>query len=341
MKIAVDVMGSDNGPSTIIDGFALAFQNLKDVQFTLVGKQDIIRKELDRVGLKECENISIVHASQVVEMSDPSVSALRTKKDSSVTVSAELMKSRKIDAFLSSGHTGAAVAASVVKVRNLPGIERPGIATVLPTPLGPFVLLDAGANVDSKPIHLVQFALMGQIHAQTVMGIKNPRIGLLSNGEEKSKGNELSKATAKVLKELPINYIGYVEGSDLFKGKVDVVVCDGFVGNVVLKTCEGLAKSLGKTLKSLLMKNPVRKAGAALSQGAFKEFKEMVDHEEYGGAPLLGINGTCIISHGSSSSKAIKNAIHVAAEFVEHNVNDLIVTSWEEHEASVRAILGD
>ena len=340
MKIAVDVMGSDNGPATIMDGFALAFQDLSHENFVLVGDQAIIKQELLRLGLDQKENISIVHANQVVEMTDPSTAALRTKKDSSVTIAAELMKSREVDAFLSSGHTGAAVAASVVKVRNLPGIERPGIATVFPTPTGPFVLLDAGANVDSKPIHLVQFALMGQIHAVEVLGIENPRIGLLSNGEEKSKGNELSKSTAKVLKELPINYIGYIEGSDLFKGKADVVVCDGFVGNVVLKTCEGLAKSLGATLKELLMKNPVRKAGAALSQGAFKEFKEMVDHEEYGGAPLLGINGTCIISHGSSSKKAIKNAIFVARDFVDHDVNNLIVDSWEEHEATVRDILG-
>lgn len=340
MKIAVDVMGSDKGPATIMDGFALSYQDLNKEEFVLVGDQSVIENELVRLGLDQEDNISIVHASQVVEMTDPSTAALRTKKDSSVTVAAELMKSREIDAFLSSGHTGAAVAASVVKIRNLPGIERPGIATVFPTPTGPFVLLDAGANVDSKPIHLVQFALMGQIHAVEVLGIENPRIGLLSNGEEKSKGNELSKTTSKVLKELPINYIGYIEGSDLFKGKADVVVCDGFVGNVVLKTCEGLAKSLGNTLKDLLMKNPVRKAGAALSQGAFKEFKEMVDHEEYGGAPLLGINGTCIISHGSSSKKAIKNAIFVARDFVDHDVNSLIVDSWEEHEATVRAILG-
>ncbi|MGL4854620.1 MAG: phosphate acyltransferase PlsX [Lentisphaeria bacterium] len=336
MKIALDVMGGDYAPNSIMDGLALAYDRYPGVEYVLVGDESKVRSELNRIGLKEGKDLSICHASQVVEMSESSTVALRLKKDSSITVSADLMKNKEVDAVVSAGHTGAAVASHVVKVRTLPGIERPGIATVFPTPQGKFVLLDAGANVDSKPIHLVQFAIMGEIYAREILSIKNPRIGILSNGEEEGKGNELSKATLKILTELPnINFIGNVEGHDLFEGHVDVVVCDGFVGNVVLKTCESIAKSITSTLKGLLQKNFVRQLGAGLSMGAFKEFKKIVDYAEYGGAPLMGINGTCIISHGSSSDKAIMNAIRVATEFVHHDVNRLIVDRWNELEPVV------
>lgn len=336
MKIAVDVMGGDHAPTAVMDGLALAYDLFADVDYTLVGDEEVVKSELERVGLVDKTNITIHHASQVVEMSDSSVVALRTKKDSSITVSAEMLKKKTVDAIFSAGHTGAAVASSVIKARTLPGIERPGIATTFPTPTGAFVLLDAGANVDSKPIHLIQFAVMGEIYAREVLGIKEPRIGVLSNGEEDSKGNELSKATHKVLSSLPINYIGNVEGSDLFAGNVDVVICDGFVGNIVLKTCESLAKSIGSTLKGLLTKSPVRKAGALLANGAFSDFKKILDYAEYGGAPLVGINGNCIIGHGSSSPKAIMNAIRVAVELINHNVNGLIVERWNELEITVR-----
>lgn len=336
MDIAIDVMGGDNAPTAVMDGLALAYDLFPNVNYLLVGDEEVIKSELARVKLTGKENITIQHASQVVEMSDPSTVALRTKKDSSITVSANLMKKKTVDAIVSAGHTGAAVASSVIKARTLPGIERPGIATTFPTPSGAFVLLDAGANVDSKPIHLVQFAIMGEIYAREVIGIEKPRIGVLSNGEEDSKGNELSKATHKILSSLPINYIGNVEGHDLFEGHVDVVVCDGFVGNVVLKTCESIAKSITSTLKELLTKNALRKTGALLARNAFADFKKIVDYAEYGGAPLVGINGNCIISHGSSSPKAIMNAIRVATELINHHVNDLIVERWEELEVTVK-----
>lgn len=336
MKIAVDVMGGDHAPTAVMDGLALAYDLFQNVDYVLVGDEEVVKSELIRVNLAQKQNITVHHASQVVEMSDSSVVALRTKKDSSITVSAEMLKKKTVDAIFSAGHTGAAVAASVIKARTLPGIERPGIATTFPTPTGAFVLLDAGANVDSKPIHLVQFAIMGEIYAREVLGIKSPRIGVLSNGEEDSKGNDLSKATHKALSGLPINYIGNVEGNDLFAGNVDVVVCDGFVGNIVLKTCESLAKSISSTLKTLLTKTPVRKAGAMLANGAFSDFKKILDYAEYGGAPLVGINGNCIIGHGSSSPKAIMNAIRVATELINHDVNGLIIERWNELEITVK-----
>ncbi len=335
MEIAIDVMGGDNAPQAIMDGLALAYEKFPEVGYTLVGQEDIVKSELKRIGLQSKPNIKINHASQVVEMDESSVVALRTKKDSSITISAELMKKNEVDAIVSVGHTGAAVASSVVKTRTLPGIERPGIATTFPTTNGAFVLLDAGANVDSKPIHLVQFAIMGEIYAREVLKIKKPRIGVLSNGEEDSKGNELSKATHKILSKLPFNYVGNVEGHDLFDGHVDVVICDGFVGNVVLKTCESIAKSIRTTLKSLLQKNPMRVLGAVMSKGAFDEFKSILDYAEYGGAPLMGINGNCIIGHGSSSPKAVMNAVRVAKEMVEHDINELIISRWNTLETQI------
>lgn len=339
MIIAVDVMGGDFAPTAIMDGFALAYPKFPEIQYVLVGQEEVVRSELKRINLSEGNRIRIKHASQVVEMSDSSVSALRAKKDSSITVCSELLKGGEVSAIVSAGHTGAAVSTSVVKVRTLPGIDRPGIATVFPTPQGPFVLLDAGANVDAKPLHLVQYAIMGEIYAKSILGVENPRIGVLTIGEEDEKGTDLTRKTREILSQLPMNFVGNVEGGDLFAHNVDVVVCDGFVGNVVLKSCEGLAKAIGRTLKKLLTKNPVRMVGYAISKGAFDDLKKITDYEEYGGAPLLGINGTCIIGHGSSSPKAVMNAIRVASEFVQHNVNDHISQRWAEVESVVNPLL--
>lgn len=340
MNIAVDIMGGDHAPTAVIDGLALAYKAYPKMNFTLVGDEKTVQEGLKRVGLPEDGRISIVHASQVVHMNEPSTTALRAKKDSSITVCANLMKAKSVDAVVSAGHTGAAVASMVLKARMLPGIERPGIASTFPTPTGPFVMLDVGANVDSKPLHLVQYGVMGEIYAREVLGIKAPSLGVLSIGEEDEKGNELSKATRKILaKQGTFNFIGNVEGNDLFNRKADVVVCDGFVGNVVLKTAEGMAKSMFATLKEFLFKNLVRKVGAMLSKSAFKELKALTDYAEYGGAPLMGINGICIIGHGSSSPKAIMNALRVAGEFVEHDVNNKIIKRWQQIEESVNESL--
>lgn len=339
MIIAVDVMGGDHAPTAIMDGFALAFPKYNDVNFVLIGDEEVVRDELKRVNLSEGERIQVRHASQVVDMSDSSVAALRAKKNSSITVAAEMLKTGEASAIVSAGHTGAAVTSTVVKARMIPGIDRPGIATVFPTPSGPFVLLDAGANVDAKPLHLVQYAIMGEIYARVVLGVKAPRVGVLTIGEEDEKGTDLTRKSREILSKLPINFVGNVEGNDLFKHAVDVVVCDGFVGNVVLKSCEGLAKSMAYTLKDLLKQNPLRILGYLLSRGAYSDLKRISDYEEYGGAPLLGVNGTCIIGHGSSSPKAVMNAIRVARDFVEHSVNSHISERWSEVETEVIELL--
>lgn len=333
MKIAVDAMGGDFAPKAVIDGVAIALTEYDFFEkLVLVGDTDQVTEELRKHGLEKHPKLELVHAASVVEMHESATLALRGKKDSSITVCTDLVKKGEVDAVVSAGHTGAAVAASVVKMRTLPGVDRPGIATVFPTPHGQFVLLDAGANVDSNSDNLVQFAQMGEIYAKAILKIDKPRIGLLANGEEESKGNELTKEAHKKLKDVDFNFVGNVEGGDLFGGEVDVVVCDGFVGNVVLKSCEHLAKALGSILKQKLTASPVRKAGAFLARNAFSELKKVGDYAEYGGAPLLGVNGICIIGHGSSSPKAIKNAIRVAGEFVENKVNEQIVERLKSDE---------
>jgi len=326
--IAVDVMGGDFAPGAVIEGVQQALSTLPGVgRMLLVGDEPTVGAELARVGLSPDDpRIEIVHAPDVVTMGEPATVALRTKRYSSITVAVSLVRENKADAVVSAGHTGAAVAASVVKLRTLPGVERPGIATVIPWPEGAFVLLDAGANVDAKPLHLVQYALMGEVYARKILHFDRPRIGLLSVGAEDAKGNDLTKQVFKQLEDLEeVNFIGNIEGHDLFEGVVDVAVCDGFVGNVVLKTCEGLAKAFRAYLKDLLRRNAVRTFGAILCRGAFQEFKELSDSAQYGGAPLLGVNGVCIIGHGASSPFAIRNAIRVAGECVDLGVNNEIV----------------
>ena len=331
MKIAVDAMGGDYAPEVVIEGVAQALKEYPKIEeLVLVGDEAKLTPLIEKNKLKGHSKIRIKHASQVVEMHEPATIALRAKKDSSITVSADIAKAGEVDAIVSAGHTGAAVACSVLRLRTLPGVDRPGIATVFPTVNGHFTLVDAGANPDAIPEHLVQYAVMGEIYTRKVLKIDNPRVGLLSNGEEESKGNELTKATFKLLKKLPINFIGNVEGHDLFAGNVDVVVCDGFVGNILLKSCESLAKALGGILKDKLTQTPIRKAGALLAKNAFKEAKKVGDYAEHGGAPLLGINGICIIGHGGSSAKAVKNAIRVASECIENQVNDTIVKRIKE-----------
>ena len=299
----------------------------------LVGDETAIKNELAQLGCND-PRVEIVHASQVVDMSDEAVASVRKKKDSSVSRAVDLVKHGKADAIVSAGHTGAAVAASTIKLRTLPGVERAGIASTIPTESNLFVLIDAGANPDAKPEHLLQYAIMGSVYSRHVLGYKNPSIGLMSIGSEDNKGSEATKEVFKMLKASRLNFRGNVEGHDLFENPVEVVLCEGFVGNVVLKSCEALAHAIFSWLKHELKKNPLRLAGAALARGAFKAIGKKTNVDEYGGSVLLGVDGICIIAHGSSSAFAVKNAIRVALESIDHQVNPHIVKEIESYYAN-------
>jgi len=331
VRIAVDAMGGDFAPRAIVEGVGEFLDCQGDgYRLLLVGEQTQLEQELSRIGKRGDPRLDIVHANEIVHMHEAAAATMRAKRGASINVAVDLVKKGEASAVVSAGHTGAAVASTVVKLRMLPGIERPGIAPVFPSPAGHFVLLDAGANVDCKPIHLVHYAVMGDAFARHILQRPQPRIGLLSVGGEDSKGNDLTKGAFKLLEEIKdLNFVGNVEGHDLFSGKVDVVICDGFVGNAVLKCCESLAEAVGHILKEKLQKNPLRTLGYLLSRGAYRELRSMTDYAEHGGAPLLGVNGVCIISHGASSPRAVRNAIRVAGEFVEHQVNQQIVTRVE------------
>ena len=325
MKIALDAMGGDFGPPNLVAGAVMALQEYPRIeQLYLVGDSAKIEAEL---GKHQCndQRVEIVHSTQVVEMEDKPVESVRRKKDSSISRAVDLVKHGKADAVVSAGHTGAAVAATTIKLRTLPGVERPGIASVIPTESNLFVLIDAGANVDAKPMHLLQYGIMGSVYSRHVLGFDNPCVGLMSIGGEDAKGSEFTKEVFKMLKESQLNFRGNIEGHDLFAHPVEVVVCDGFVGNVILKTCEAVGDAIFKWLKHELVKSKVRMAGAYLAQSAFKTIRKKVNYEEYGGSPLLGVNGICIIAHGSSTPLAIKNALRVAAESIEHEVNPHII----------------
>jgi len=325
MQLAVDVMGGDHGCGVLIKGALLALESNSSIRkIYLVGNEDEIRKNLARVG-SLAGRLEIVHASEMLTMDEKPIEALRRKKDCSILKAVELVKESKADALISPGNTGGVMAASTIKLRPLEGIERPAIATVIPTRYNRFVLLDSGANVECKPIYLLQFAIMGAIYSREVLGCKNPKIGLLSIGTEEVKGNDLTLEAFRLLKASKLNFHGNVEGHDLFKGKVDVVVCDGFVGNIVLKTCESLAMELFDWLKSELTSNPLRKAGALLCYGAFRTIKKQVDPDQQGAAPLLGLNGTVMITHGSARERAIMNAILITCEAARHKINDHII----------------
>ncbi|MDH4161273.1 MAG: phosphate acyltransferase PlsX [Nitrospirota bacterium] len=320
MKIAVDAMGGDFAPRAVVAGAVQAAQEY-GVGIILVGLRESIEAELKNHPAAASLPIEIRNATQVVDMLDSPATVFRRKKDSSIRVANELVKSGEAVAVISAGHTGAAMAASLFVLGTIEGVERPAIAMIMPTVKGSSVVLDLGANVDCKPSHLVQFAVMGEVFAKHLLGNPNPRVGLLSIGEEETKGNELTKETYKLLRETTLTFIGNVEGRDVMMGKADVIVCDGFIGNVVLKTAEGVAEAIGAILRENIGSNPLRKAGYILMRPAFQALKRKMDYAEYGGAPLLGINGISIISHGRSSDRAIKNAIRVAVEFAKSEVN--------------------
>jgi glycerol-3-phosphate acyltransferase PlsX len=322
MKIALDVMGGDKAPAAIVEGAMQALEDFgKDLDtLFLVGDESAIKEELSHLSYAHGK-IEIIHAEEVVEMHESAVKSVRQKKKSSISVAVDLVKSGDCQAVVSAGNTGAAVAAATIKLRNIPGVERAGIASPLPNENGPCNIVDAGANVDAKPSHLLGYAIMGSVYARHVQGKKNPIVGLMSVGEEDSKGTDFTREVFRLLKESGLNFKGNVEGHDLFETPIDVVVCDGFTGNVILKSCEATAKAMFKWLKEDIKATPIRQMGALIAKEAFKATKERGNYETYGGSPLLGVNGICIIGHGSSSPLAVKNAIRVASEAVKHHVN--------------------
>jgi len=320
-----------------VDG---AIQAVRDrlAQILLVGPNDVLKRELER---RKAGNlpIEVVHASESVTMEDHAAKSFRRKRDSSIRVAARLVREGKADGMVSAGNTGAVMTTAKIVLGALEGVDRPGLAQVFPTSKGrAAVMLDVGANVDCKPIHLEQFAVMGEIYYRVIFGEDHPRIGLLSIGSEDHKGNELTRETFALLKRLPMNFVGNVEGRDLYNGRVDVIVCDGFIGNVGLKISEGLVEAIATLLKESLSKTLSSKVGYVLSRKAFKEFKKRVDYSEYGGAPLLGVRGVCLIAHGGSNANAIKNAIRVAAEFAEGRVNEKI---QQELTRTARAVVSE
>ncbi len=325
MKIAVDAMGGDYAPEQIVKGVVeAARENRQSRGIILVGVQERVREELEKYNTDGLP-ITICHSSEIVEMNDSPAVAVKKKRDSSISIAADLVRNGEASALVTAGNTGAAVAATVLKWRMLNKVDRPAIATVFPSPSGYTLLLDVGANVSCKPLHLLQYSIMGKVYAEHVMGIRDPKIGLLSVGEESTKGNVFTKEAYRDLQNIPgINFVGNVEGKDIFSNTVDVVVTDGFVGNVVLKLSEGVASALQEMLKSEIEKTIINKVGALLMMSAFKNLKKKADYDEHGGAPLLGVNGVCIICHGRSSAKAIKNAINVAEGYVINNVNEHI-----------------
>ncbi len=342
MKIALDAMGGDFGPPNLVGGAVLALHDYPQIdRLFLVGDSAQIEAELKKHRCND-RRLAIVHSTQVVAMSDGAVESVRRKKDSSVSRAVDLVKKGEAEAIVSAGHTGAAVAATTIKLRTLPGIDRPGIAAIMPSETNVFCLIDAGANSDARAEHLMQYAIMGSVYSRHVLGYKNPSVGLMSIGEEDAKGSDLTKEVFKMLKRSALNFRGNIEGHDLFGDPVEVVVCDGFVGNVILKTCESVANAIMKWLKHELMRSKVRMAGALLAKEAFRAIKKKTNYEEYGGMPLLGVNGICIIAHGASTALAIKNALRVAAESIEQQVNPHIVeevSRYNETQAPLESAL--
>ena len=325
MKIAVDVMGTDYGPKELVLGAVNAVKAY-DCETVLVGDEKVIKELLVKYHADKDERITIHHACEVIEMSEHPAIAVKSKKDASIVVAARLLRNKECDALVSSGSTGAAVAAALFGVGRIKGVERPAIATPIPSLTGTTVVLDSGAKVDAKPEHMKQSAIMGTVYAEKILKISAPRVGLLNIGEEETKGNEVALATYPLLKkERTIKFIGNVEGRDINKGTVDVVVCDGFVGNVVLKFGEGLAKAIMTMVKEAILKGGIlAKLGGLLIKPALKGLKKRLDPAEYGGALLLGIRAPFIICHGSSKAKAITNAIRVAMDFAEQDVVSII-----------------
>jgi phosphate acyltransferase len=323
MRIAVDVMGSDHGPEVVLEGVRMALRKVPSTtDLFLVGRQAEIEAVLTRKGLAD-PRVHVINATEVLTMKDKPLEGVRKKRDSSMVRAIEMIRLGKADALISPGNTGALVAGSM-KLRRLEGVERPALAARMPSRHGDFVLVDAGANAVCEALQLAQFAVMGTVYASEILGLAKPRVGVLSNGAEETKGNSLTREAARLCSMLDLNFIGYVEGFDLFNDAVDVVVTDGFTGNIVVKTAESLSYTMTHLLKMELTKNPWRKCGALLSRGAFRNIKRRMDPEIYGGAMLLGMNGNVIKAHGSARPRAIMNAVRIACEAAHHHLNDKI-----------------
>lgn len=331
MKIAVDAMGGDHAPRAIVEGAMLALEEFPEIEIILVGNQDEITPLLNT---QHKGRYSVVHTTQTIATDEEPVKAVRGKKDSSLVQVTKLVKDKGADACLSAGNTGAYMTAGLLVTGRMKGIERPGLTIIYPTTERPCIILDVGANMDAKPEHLVQYATMGSIYAEKILGYSNPRVGLLSVGTEDAKGNELTKKTFPLLKETSLNFIGNIEARDVPFGVADIVVCDGFTGNVLLKLTEGVVGAIFSMLKEEFTKNVTSKMGALLLKPGLKNFKQKMDYSEVGGAPLLGLDGVCIKAHGSSNAIAIKNGIGQARKFLQHDVNGLIKKEVQKESGS-------
>ena len=335
VRIAVDAMGGDYAPVEIVKGAVEAADN-HGIQVIMVGDRAVIERELANVPTSVAKNVEVKHASEVVEMDEHPANAIRRKQDSSIVVAANLVSSGEAQAMVSAGNTGAAMAVATIKLGRIRGIDRPAIGAIIPTLNGKAVMLDGGAQVDCSVENLLQFAVMGSEYAEHVLKLPNPKIGLLSIGEEPSKGNELTKAANARLAQSRLNFIGNVEGKDIFRGAADVIVCDGFAGNIVLKVAEGTAEMMLATLKKEIGRSIACRMGVLLLSPALRRAKQKLDYAEYGGAPLLGVNGVCIISHGRSDARAVRNAIRAAADAVENDVVKYISASVRQEEVAAR-----
>ena len=325
MRIAVDAMGGDHGPGVVIDGVKSALAaDAKVTELFLVGREDEIKAALSKSGCND-SRIRIHHASEVLTMEDKPVEGLKRKKDSSILRAVELVKDGKADAIISQGNTGGIVAASHIRLRPLPGVERPAIACIMPKIEGEWVLLDGGANPETTAVQMAQSAVMGSAYYSAMLGKKSPTVGILSNGSEEIKGNDVTREALKLCRQLDLNFIGYVEGSDMFQGRVDVVVADGFVGNIVLKSIEGMGKAIQQILKSELTATPIRKLGAAIAQNGLRGLKRRMNPDAYGGAQVLGLNGNVVKVHGSAKAVVIANAVRQTATAFSTHLNQHIV----------------
>jgi phosphate acyltransferase len=329
VKIVIDAMGSDMAPAVEVEGAIQAIEEF-GYDVVLVGDEKLIKDELDKRSYPQ-EKLAVIHAPERIEMHEPAALSVRRKRQSSIVLGLDLLKKGQADSFISAGNTGAVVCAATLSLRLLPGVERPGIAIVIPTLKDKSVIIDVGANIDPKPIHLFQYGIMADAYMRYILHKDNPTVGLLNVGEEESKGTDFIKESHTLLSESKLNFIGNIEGRDIYTGAADIILCDGFVGNVILKVSESIVDTIVKQLRREIKSNIIATFGAALARTAFNGLKKKMDYSEYGGAPLLGVDGRCIISHGSSTAKAIKNAVRVAGEFVKEEVNKHIIEELESY----------